>query len=189
MSLPDSGKRAHYSTGSVRDSDEGKPRPSLLPAELILAYCDDTEPWRDYGRILITRNRSLKDLRNSVCSLMRRKAQSAKFWWCAAQRFTDGAAKYDDDNWRRGQPISRYIDSLGRHTLQRMMGDTSEDHYSAECWNLIALDWTVLSINQGNLPLDLDDWSDRTPEFLQTDPEWPYEDESGRVAPPAQGAA
>jgi len=38
----------------------------------------------------------------------------------ASKRFEDGANKYGRDNWTKGIPLSRYIDSLYRHLWQFM---------------------------------------------------------------------
>ena len=41
-----------------------------------------------------------------------------------SKRFEDGATKYGRDNWKKGIPLSRYVDSLYRHLWQLMEGDT-----------------------------------------------------------------
>lgn len=74
-----------------------------------------------------------------------------------AQRFEDGAAKYQKNNWQKGIPLSRYQDSLMRHTLAHAEGDTSEDHMGAMLWNASAWAWTEEAITKGRLPAELDD--------------------------------
>lgn len=55
-------------------------------------------------------------------------------------RYTDGGIKYGDfRNWERGQPWSRCIGAILRHTTAYMRRDTSEDHLAAIAWNAIAL--------------------------------------------------
>ena len=75
----------------------------------------------------------------------------------ASKRFEDGAAKYDAHNWRKGIPLSRYIDSLNRHTWLFMQGDTSEDHLGAISWNALCLSETFDLISEGKLPESLND--------------------------------
>jgi hypothetical protein len=71
-----------------------------------------------------------------------------------------GAQKYDRDNWRKGQPISRYYDSLQRHLWSVMDGDEydgGEDHLAAVVWNAASMLWTLAAIEAGTLPAELDD--------------------------------
>lgn len=74
-----------------------------------------------------------------------------------AQRFEDGARKYAKNNWMKGIPLSAYVDSLNRHTLQWAEGDQSEDHMGAIIWNACAMAWTDEAIKSGALPKELDD--------------------------------
>lgn len=56
-----------------------------------------------------------------------------------ALRCEEGHIKYGDGrNWEKGMPISEFIDSSIRHTMQYLEGDTSEDHLAAAAWNLQA---------------------------------------------------
>ena len=74
-----------------------------------------------------------------------------------SKRFEDGATKYGRDNWQKGIPLSRYIDSLYSHLWQYMEGDTAEDHGGAIIWNAMCLIQTKEWIDKGKLPKDLDD--------------------------------
>ena len=74
-----------------------------------------------------------------------------------AKRFEDGATKYGRNNWQKGIPLSRYVDSLQRHLWQFMEGDTTEDHLGAIIWNAMCLTQTKKWIDMGKLPADLDD--------------------------------
>jgi len=75
----------------------------------------------------------------------------------ASKRFEDGANKYGRDNWTKGIPLSRYIDSLYRNLWQFMEGDESEDHAGAIVWNAMCLVQTEEWIKTGKLPKSLDD--------------------------------
>jgi TPP-dependent pyruvate/acetoin dehydrogenase alpha subunit len=74
-----------------------------------------------------------------------------------ARRFEDGAEKYQERNWEKGIPLSRFIDSLYRHLWAYMEGDESEDHLGAIIWNAMCLAQTSEWIEQGLLPDSLDD--------------------------------
>lgn len=71
-----------------------------------------------------------------------------------------GAAKYNRHNWRRGQPISSYVDSLLRHlwlVMDRQEDADGEDHCAAILWNGVGIMWTLAAIAVGALPAELDD--------------------------------
>ena len=74
-----------------------------------------------------------------------------------ARRFEDGAAKYERDNWKKGIPLSRYVDSLYRHLWAYMDGDKTEDHLGAIIWNAVCLSETDDMITDGELSFDLAD--------------------------------
>ena len=76
-----------------------------------------------------------------------------------AQHYENGARKYEKDNWKKGQPLSRYYDSAMRHLLKWKEGWTDEDHLSAAMWNIAALVWTENEIREGRLPEELNDIS------------------------------
>ena len=75
----------------------------------------------------------------------------------ASRRFEDGAEKYGRNNWEKGIPLSRYVDSLYRHLWQFMEGDTTEDHGGAIVWNAMCLVQTKQWIENGKLPEELND--------------------------------
>jgi len=110
--VKDSGKREEFSTGSRRDTREGKGRFDLIP----------TLPLRRLAR-----------------------------------HYENGAVKYGDRNWEKGQPLGRYIDSAMRHLICVLEGQTDEDHASAVSWNMFAYIATLEKINNGELPVELDD--------------------------------
>lgn len=74
-----------------------------------------------------------------------------------AKRFEDGATKYGRDNWKKGIPLSRYVDSLYRHLWSYMEGCEEEDHGGAVIWNAMCLIQTREWIRKGKLPKELDD--------------------------------
>lgn len=74
-----------------------------------------------------------------------------------AVHYENGAVKYGDRNWEKGQPIQRYIDSLIRHAYCYLEGKRDEDHLAAITWNAFAVMHTEEMIDRGKLPKELDD--------------------------------
>lgn len=74
-----------------------------------------------------------------------------------AQHFENGARKYGDRNWQKGQPLSAYCDSGLRHFFKLLDGWVDEDHAAAAAWNVMAYMWTKREIEGGRLPRELDD--------------------------------
>ncbi len=74
-----------------------------------------------------------------------------------AKHFEHGAKKYQADNWRKGQPLRRYLDSALRHTIKFQGGMRDEDHLAAAIWNLCCLLETEVLIREGKLPKELND--------------------------------
>jgi hypothetical protein len=109
-SVVDSGKREQFSTGSVRDTHEGKGRFDLLSPEVL---------FRD------------------------------------AKHMENGAKKYGDRNWEKGQPVSRFMDSAFRHMVKFLRGDMDEDHLAAARWNLAGVIHTEVQVRAGKLPKEL----------------------------------
>ena len=74
-----------------------------------------------------------------------------------------GAKKYSSWNWSKGMPLSDWYDSLFRHVMFAMVGDESEDHLSAICFNTMGIMVTKKGIENGIYPEELNDMPDLTP--------------------------
>ncbi len=74
-----------------------------------------------------------------------------------AQHFENGAEKYGDRNWEKGQPLSRYLDSAIRHIYAFLGGSRDEDHLAAASWNTMAAIHTETLIEEELLPKELND--------------------------------
>lgn len=74
-----------------------------------------------------------------------------------AQMYERGAAKYDDRNWEKGQPLSVFANSMLRHAFQAAAGMEDEDHLAAVAWNALGLLTIQDRIRRGLLPAELDD--------------------------------
>lgn len=55
-----------------------------------------------------------------------------------ARHYENGAEKYGDNNYLKGQPTSRYISSAVSHIVSYMVGRRDEDHLIAAMWNIAA---------------------------------------------------
>lgn len=110
--VKDSGVREEFSTGSKRDTANGKGRYDLIPFFALHRL---------------------------------------------AVHYENGAKKYGDHNWRKGQPLSRYVSSALRHITKWAMGFRDEDHLSAAAWNIFSIIETEEMIARGRLPQELDD--------------------------------
>ncbi len=56
-----------------------------------------------------------------------------------ADLYARGANKYEDHNWRKGMPSSRFMASLLRHIESYRAGERDEDHIAAVIFNALAL--------------------------------------------------
>jgi len=74
-----------------------------------------------------------------------------------AMHFENGAAKYQERNWEKGQPQSRYLDSALRHLFTYLEGQRDEDHLAAAAWNVLCMIHGEESIARGILPVELND--------------------------------
>ena len=73
-----------------------------------------------------------------------------------AKLYEAGAIKYGRDNWKKGIPLSNYIDSMERHALKLAECRQDEDHAAAVMWNAAGFIWTATEIRAGRLPRSLD---------------------------------
>jgi len=119
--VKDSGERQEFTTGSVRDTQEGKGRYDLM------------------SPIVLKRD---------------------------AVHLENGAKKYGDRNWEKGQPLCRYLESAVRHIFDYLEGDRSEDHLAAARWNIAGVIHTEEMIKRGILPKELDN----LPDYVNTKP-------------------
>lgn len=77
-----------------------------------------------------------------------------------ARVFEKGAEKYEPQNWRKGIPLSRFLDSGLRHACKGGQGWKDEDHFAQAVWNFMCLIETKFMVDQGLLPKELDDLCD-----------------------------
>ena len=143
MAIKDSGKRREFSSGAVRDIQEGKGRCDLMPLESVYMLLN--------GDYVIYRLGCFKDDGDTdhLIKALRRFAIRVYGGSCetmlleVAKHFEDGAVKYGENNWQKGLPVSCYLDSAIRHYLKWRRGDKDEPHDRAFVWNLMCCIWEV----------------------------------------------
>jgi hypothetical protein len=149
MTILDSGKRQEYSTGAVRDITEGKGRCDLLPLgvvgnilqDVVIAWIGKYQQEKEVGYLY-----NAVDL--AVEKIFEGNKPHAMLE--VAKHFEEGAKKYGDNNWQKGIPVDRYIDSAVRHYLKWLDGWTDEPHDRATLWNLMCCIWTIEHIGDGD---------------------------------------
>lgn len=140
MPIIDSGERREFTSGAVRDIDEGKGRCDLLPLDVV-SECTD-EP------ILLYINQYVRDGNKAhlVRAITAFAEQCYGDLWTAmievSKHYSDGCVKYGERNWEKGIPLHCYIDSAVRHFLKVRRGDQDERHDRAFVWNLLGAIWT-----------------------------------------------
>lgn len=77
-----------------------------------------------------------------------------------AKHYENGANKYGDRNWEKGQPLMRYIASAKRHIIDIEKGMTDEDHFAAVIWNIMSFMHTQYMIERHVLPQELDNYTE-----------------------------
>ena len=68
----------------------------------------------------------------------------------------EGAKLYGDNNWQKGIPLHRYVDSAMRHIQLYLSGNRQEDHVARAAWNLLALGATEIMILNGEISEEMD---------------------------------
>ena len=137
--IKDSGNRTEFKTGAVRDIQKGKGRCDLLPLREVGGFLYDRTldciaSFLEDGKVehlyeAIDRSGCFKDRPTAILEV--------------AVHFEEGAEKYGEDNWQKGIPVNRYIDSAVRHYLKFLRGDKDERHDRAFVWNLICCIWEI----------------------------------------------
>ena len=87
-----------------------------------------------------------------------------------ARVYENGAVKYGDNNWRLGQPCSRYLDSALRHLMKAGAGWKDEDHLAQAMWNIASIIETQKMIELGNAPKELNDLTEFVPVWEEGQP-------------------
>lgn len=141
MAIKDSGQRRSFNTGAVRDIQDGKGRPSLMPLEVVYMLTHDVIVYylgrfKDDGDTM--------NLIKALSHFSRKVYDSYETMLLeVSKHFEEGALKYGDNNWQKGIPVECYMDSAIRHYLKYRRGDQDEDHARAFVWNIMCCIWEV----------------------------------------------
>lgn len=147
--IVDSGKRREFSTGAVRDIEEGKGRCDLLPLLVVAKHLvSPTEIHSDlplYAIALFQESNNTEHLHEALTAFCIRRYGGCPetMFLEVAKHFEEGAKKYGENNWQKGLPVNCYIDSAIRHYLKHRRGDKDEPHDRAFVWNLLCCIWEV----------------------------------------------
>lgn len=144
MSIKDSGSRTEFETGAVRDIQEGKGRCDLMPLDVVARVLGGHMDAVDTILYDICAFQVTGDVNNLFYALLCFDGfhNQQTMLLEVAIHFEEGAKKYGENNWRKGIPVKRYIDSAVRHYLKWLRGDTDEPHDRAFCWNIMCAIWT-----------------------------------------------
>ncbi len=142
--LHDSGKREQFDGGAQRDTAEGKPKFSLLSPHAWVAV---HPTYGLYVRNILLNPSNTNYLENLLLALLEHIGIARLCNWLEL-----GAKKYSRFNWAKGMPLSRCIDSLGRHLdkAQRDVED-GEDHLAAAACNVMFLLHYCCEIQAGRM--------------------------------------
>lgn len=136
----DTGERASFSGGMVRDSEATKTRWDLIPNELFDRVMDDGK-----NTNFIQAFRYWQETGDGAADVIRVLIQldcagdTLEFFKRVADLMARGAEKYDEWNWQKGKDgvvYERYFRSADRHFKQYLLGDRTEDHAVAIYFNL-----------------------------------------------------
>ena len=137
-----------FESGAVRDVQKGKGRCDLLPLEVVAHYYYNNgdnslgEIFIDISRFMRSRDASAGiDAIRKFCALAW-DGENESMFIDISKHFEEGAAKYGDNNWRKGIPCNRYMDSAIRHLLKWRRNDCDENHDRAFVWNIMCCLWT-----------------------------------------------
>ncbi len=139
--IKDSGERRNFDTGAVRDIQEGKGRPSLMPLEVVSTLLNRDDVIYCMSRFKKTGGSGgLYDALRFFAN-MAYNGNIETMFLEVSKHFEEGAAKYGDNNWQKGIPVECYMDSAIRHYLKYRRGDTDEPHDRAFVWNIMCCIW------------------------------------------------
>lgn len=144
----DSGERRSFDTGAVRDIQEGKGKPCYMPLEVASILAGIHTGKIDGVLSPLASFVAKHDTRHLYAALynfaeIAYNKQIETMLLDVSIHYEEGAKKYGPDNWRKGIPVSCYLDSAIRHYLKYRRGDQDEPHDRAFVWNIMCCIWEV----------------------------------------------
>ena len=163
ISIKDSGERRTFSTGAVRDMQEGKGRCDLMPlyqAAVLLSLSLDGKQ-KQFSKALICLARAQECLNDGNDAEAKKYLNTSLMEFAVgcrwslpemllevSRQYEDGAKKYGEYNWQKGLPVNSYIDSAVRHLTKSYAGWKDENHEAAFIWNVVSAIWTEVYKNE-----------------------------------------
>ena len=141
MEIKDSGERRKFDSGAVRDMQEGKGRFDLVPLEIVGDVMEDGVLTRIGEFVKEEDSFYLQEAYRNLLEISPYGRYETMI--LLSQHFEEGAKKYEVDNWKKGIPISSFIDSATRHYCKWRAGQVDENHYIACLWNITCCLWEV----------------------------------------------
>ena len=141
----DSGERREFSSGAVRDIQEGKGRCDLMPLQVVARMRPAGVDYLLDKIALFQKDNDtahLYDVLDGFCR-MAYDGSLETMLLEVSKHYCEGCKKYGENNWQKGIPVSCYIDSTARHYLKYRRGDNDEPHDRAFVWNLMCCIWEV----------------------------------------------
>lgn len=144
--IADSGERREFPTGAVRDIQDSKGRPTLMPLRVVSRLLG--KQTGDYIFQSMASFTETGETRYLYAALLKFVAiaysgEPETMILETAIHFEEGAKKYGENNWQKGIPVNCYLDSAIRHYLKYRRGDDDEPHARAFVWNIMCCIWEV----------------------------------------------
>ena len=135
--IKDSGDRTTFESGAVRDCAEGKGRCDLVPIKVFYDMTRSVdEIFSKLGFFQESKDPTfLKLIFNDFVETYFKSKYDA--FLELAIHFEEGSKKYSENNWKKGIPVERYLDSAVRHYCKFRRGDVDERHDRAFLWNIL----------------------------------------------------
>lgn len=144
--IQDSGERRTFDSGAVRDIQEGKGRPTLMPLRVVSRLLGKQTGDHIFQCIAeFTESGQTRYLYSALIKFVAVAygGETETMILETAIHFEEGAKKYGENNWQKGIPVNCYLDSAIRHYLKYRRGDKDEPHDRAFVWNLMCCIWEV----------------------------------------------
>ena len=144
----DSGVRREFTSGAVRDIQEGKGRCDLLPLDIVGEYLGEFKP--ELMEIFLSINSFIRGVTDKRSIFKAIDTFCCLTGWSVfemllevSRHYEEGAKKYEERNWEKGIPAHCYVDSGIRHLIKWANEWNDEPHDRAFVWNMMCLLWTI----------------------------------------------
>lgn len=141
--IKDSGNRTEFSSGAVRDIQEGKGRCDLMPLDVVadITHHDELEMVEDFRK-----SGDVAYLYAALGTFCDKEYAGFDETMIleVSKHFEEGAKKYGEYNWQKGISIHSFMNSAIRHLLKHRLGWDDESHDKAFVWNVMCAIWTMI---------------------------------------------